>query len=324
MRHSTPIPAHSDAGFTLVEVLVAALVLITASFATLSLLDGAVKTTAQGKQRDVGNAVATEMIERATGGRYIGPTPAQIASSTNLQGTNDMVDVTAGSGPADRVRSLMATGDSTVGAVTPATPTSGAPAGPQSWTVARRGTTYTVTYLACTLSDVVAKVQIQGPADCANFGGTSCSPSALLRCSYITPQPPVAPTCTVGQSVTNPTDLSNLTVLIKLPTASALQVCAGALVGPALAASLCSAVGNSTFVNSITSGLLSSTNSLTNIIGSGISASVCPASQIDSALVGPRGTVASSTRVSVNVTWTDASGQARTIAQSELIRRPSA
>lgn len=306
----------------MIEVLVASALIIVISLGVLLMLDTATSTTAAGKQRDVANAVAQEVTERATAGRYVGPTPAQIASSTNLQGTNDMVDISGSSGPADRIAALMQGAGSTVGGVSPATPTSGAPAPPQSWTVTRRGTTYTVTYLACTSSDVVSNVRIDGPADCSNFSGTGCTETALLRCSYRNGQPPPAPSCTLAGSVANPTSLPALTVRLNL----GLQLCVGSLLGKALATSLCSAVGNSTGINTLTSQLLGSQSGLTNLLGSGLSTdvSLCPATQIDSALLGPKGTVASSTRVSVNVTWTDSGRrETRQVSQTSLIRRAS-
>ena len=62
--------ARVGAGFTIIEVLVAATLLIISVLATLSMIDRPPPTTAVSKQRDVANALAQEMVERATGGRY--------------------------------------------------------------------------------------------------------------------------------------------------------------------------------------------------------------------------------------------------------------
>lgn len=305
-----------DGGFTIVEVLVAATLLVIGALATLALLDNGASATAVSRQRDVANALAQEMVERSTGGRY---TPSR----------NDLTDVDPGAaariaGPADRLRvTLDPDGTAASTAVAPATVASGSPAVdvPQSWTLTRQNTRYTVSYRSCTTSDTFQGVQILGPYDCSL--GTNGTPP--------TPPTPADPSiCTIGAippSYVDPANPGMLTVRLAVLGFTGLNVCVGA-VSSALADGLCTLLGQSSLLSGLTNNLLGTNGLLTNLLGgllkTGATAGLCPTSQVEGALTGAKGGIATSTRIAVQVSWTDYGGHARTIQQSSTVRRPSA
>lgn len=308
-RPGTPRRPRDDGGFTLIEVLVAATLLIAGVFATLALLDTASKATATSKQRDVANAIGQELVERAQGGRY-----------TATQ--NDMTDIDATSstpGPADRLRAGMdPDGAFSSTAVTPATVTTGTlPTNvPQSWTLRRQNTTYTVTYRACTTSDTYQQVLVQGPYDCS---APATAPTGTETTSGA---------CRLGvipATGVNPANPGQLTVKLQVLGALGLSVCVGAL-SQQLSDALCSLLGSSAILSSISGTLLGTSGLLTNLLGgvrSGASLGLCPTGQVDQALAGARAGIASSTRLQVTVGWTDVSGRAQSVAQTAVVRRPA-
>jgi Tfp pilus assembly protein PilV len=294
-----------ERGFTLVEVLIAATLLVMSVLATLMLLDNATKTTAVSKQRDVANAVAQEMIERATGGRY---TPSR----------NDMTDVDPAAalpGPADRMRLAMdPDGDQSSTAVSPATPTTGTqPVNvAQSWSLKRKNTTYTVSYRACTGSDTYQQVQIAGPFDCNR---PASDPSGTEGTS-------TASGCGLGvvsAGTVDPNNPGQLTVKLQVLGVLGLSGCVGAVSAP-LSNALCSLLGTSQVLNNT---LASATGQLTSLLGGLVGGSVglCPVSQVDQVAGGAKDAIGTSTRLAVTVAWTDSAGRARSIAQSAVIRR---
>lgn len=302
-----------ESGFTLIEVLVAAVLLIAGMLATLTMLDNGNRTTATSKQRDVANALAQEMIERASGGR-------------NTIARNDMTDVdrlAAAPGPADRLRLAMdPDSEAASSAVSPATPTAtnSVPlAVPQTWTTTRRGTTFTVSYRACTISDVYQNVQILGQFDCSRVPTTTTPPSgggSSGNCSLELLNP----------TTIDPSDPGTLTARLQLLGITGLNACVGALL-PDLSTALCSAVGSSNLVNTVYSGLLGAGGSVTgllDLLGSGASVGVCPPSQVETQLLGVQPAIAATTRVSVTVAWTGVDNRARSISQTALLRRPVA
>lgn len=307
----TPAVMRSDErGFTLIEVLVAATLLIVGVLATLALIDSATKTTVVSKQRDVANAVAQEMIERATGGRY---TAAR----------NDLTDVDPASptpGPAERMRASMdPDGDQSSTAVTPATPVTGAVPvnAAQSWSVTRRNTAYTVSYRACTASDAYQQVLIAGPFDCDN-PNTTGGPGGDDE----TTTPEGCKLGVIPASGVDPSDPGELTVKLQVLGIRGVSACVGAVSAP-LSDALCTLLGSSDYLSGLlvgTSGLL--TNALGGIAGTSVG--LCSTPQIEQVSQGATEGIASSTRVAVTVAWTDFDGRAHSIARSALVRRPGA
>ncbi|CAN5274938.1 hypothetical protein BH20ACT16_BH20ACT16_04910 [soil metagenome] len=292
-----------EQGFTVIEVLVAATLLIVSVLATLSLLDNATKTTGVSKQRDVANAVAQEMIERAAGGRY-------------TLARNDLTDVDvadARPGPADRLRAGMdPDGDQVSSAVTPATATSGTlPVNaPQSWTLRRKNTTYAVSYRACTGSDAHQQVRIAGPFDCNR---ASTNPPA----GDVTTTPGgcglgVTPASGAG----NP---STLIVNLQVLGITSLSSCLSSTAP--LFTAVCTLLGTSGSLSSLQPSLLGSGGLFSNMLGGLVGGQVGCTNQVEQVAAGARNGIGTSTRLAVTVAWTDLQSRPHSISQSSLIRR---
>jgi type II secretory pathway pseudopilin PulG len=306
MRRNHP---SGEDGFTIVEALVAATILVIGLLATLALVDRATGSTSSSKQRDVANALAEELVERAQGGRY---------TTTR----NDMTDVdpaAALKGPADRLRAALdPDADSSSTTVSPATVTAGSVPllVPQSWTLKRKNTIYTVSYRGCTHSDPYQQVQIGGPFDCdrpnTNPGGNNETTQGTCSLGLIPP------------SAVNPADPAPLMVRMQVLNITGLSACVGAI-SPDLATSACWLLGHSTLLDSVTGALLGSNGLVAQLFGGvlSISGRACDASQIDQALAGVKDGIASSTRLTVTVAWTDADRRAQSITQTAVVRRPS-
>jgi len=300
----------SEGGFTIIEVLVAATLLIISVLATLSMLDRANATTAVSKQRDVANALAQDMIERATGGRY---------TSTR----NDLTDVdptAARPGPADRMRAALdPDGDQSSTAVSPATIISGTlPVNiPQTWKVQRKNAVYTVSYQACTRSDAYQGIEIAGPFDCARTytpptGGGDEATSGSCTIGAISP------------GAVDPANPGQLTVKLQLLNAFGVSACVGALSAP-LSNALCTLLGTSPLLSSIKNSLLGSNGSISSLLGGlsvgGASVGLCESKLTEVGFASASQGIGTSTRLKVSVAWTDLSGSAHSISQSALIRR---
>lgn len=299
-----------ERGFTLIEVLVAATLLISGVFATLALIDKGTQTTVVSKQRDVANAVAQELIERAVGSKY-------------TSAVNDMTDVypaAALPGPADRLRKAMdPDGDQNSTAVAPATATSGTVPvyAPQTWSLTRKNTTYEVSYRACTSSDTYQRVSIAGPFDCdrptqttpPSGGGQTTTPEG----------------CTLGvvdASSVDPANPGELTVKLAVLGITGVSACVAA-VSPPLSAALCTLLGSSAYLSNL---LVGTNGVLTGLLGgiAGSSVGLCSTSQVEQVSNGAREGMASSTRIAVTVGWTDLDGKAQSISRSSVVRRPGA
>lgn len=298
-----PHPA-SDGGFTVVEVIVAATLLIMGALATLALLDTSTRATTAGKQRDVANALAQEMIERAQGGRY---------SAT----VNDMTDVDPTSstpGPADRMRAALdAEGDAASTAVAPATVTTGQVPNltPQTWTLRRKNTVYTVSYRACTLSDAYQQVIIQGPFDCSR---TATVPSGGNQTT--TPGG-----CSVGvNSAAQASAGTPSALLLNLQVLNAVRL--NLCVTSSLGTALCTLAGSSPDLLAVKTSLLGNGGLLTGLVGAvGLGASVDCSGRVEQGLIGPQGGIATSTRLSVTVAWTDERSRPHSLSQTAVVRR---
>ncbi len=300
-----------EQGFTLIEVVVAATLLIMGVFATLALIDKGTKTSAVSKQRDVANAIAQEMVERATGGRY-------------TSAINDLTDVRpatpASPGPADRLRLAMdPDGDQASSAVTPATVTSGTMPAidvPQSWSMRRKGTTYTVSYQACTASDPYQGVVVLGPFDCTRTSPDPTTPG------NVTTTPSGCSLGVIPAGSVDPANPGDLTVKLAVLGITGVSACVAA-VSPPLSAALCTLLGSSPYLSDL---LVGTTGLLTDVLGgiAGTSVGLCATSQVEQISAGAQEGMASSTRIKITVAWSDIAGNASSIARSSLIRRPGA
>ena len=108
----------AEHGFTVIESLVAAVILIIGVLSTLSLIDGANKTTVKNRQREAGIALAREVVEAARAISY--EDLAEPGFSAALAAQPGLEDTTAGS----------------------------------TYTISRRGYTYTVTGQVCVMDDL--------------------------------------------------------------------------------------------------------------------------------------------------------------------------
>lgn len=131
--------AQDEQGFTLVEVLVATLLIVVGLFGTLAMLDGANATTTSTKAREQGVALQRELIEGARSIPYDQLTPTSIAS---------------------RVKAMPNLGDSDLTR--------------PGWTIVRRGVTYTVTLGVCSVDDPADGIGTADPAlTCASGTATA-------------------------------------------------------------------------------------------------------------------------------------------------------
>src|SRR5919206_4801002 len=84
-----------ERGFTLIEIMVAALVLVIGTLATVSLINGANATTTSTKAREQGVNLQREIIEAARSVPYSQLTPTSIVS--RIQATTGLEDSNASS-----------------------------------------------------------------------------------------------------------------------------------------------------------------------------------------------------------------------------------
>jgi len=114
------------AGFTILEVMVAMLVLVVGLLGTLMLLDGALAGTSRNNERVGATNLGRELVETARGLDYDELTPALLVEKLQARGL-------------------------------------GASATP--WTIERRGVTYTIAASACTYDDGADKIAASAPDD---------------------------------------------------------------------------------------------------------------------------------------------------------------
>jgi len=302
-------------GFTLIEVLVAATLLVVGALATFALLDRGASATGSSLARDRGNAVAQEMIELASGMRY-------------TRAANDLVSTSAPTA----VRKAMDPGGSTSAITTEQVGDLFVPR--YRWTVTRGGTEYAVTWRACTTSDRVQGVVIQGLQDCARKAacqGDECGE-------------PLDPTQTPsscgaaglglgllgignGDTTGAPIDADNVTVRLQLLnlgplSLTNLDLCVRQLVGvlglDGIVSPLCDLLGTSTVLDPVV-GLL---NGVLGALSSTSEIGLCPKDDVEAEIDDVTSGVASSTHVEVSVRWHDRhTGRDRTIRQTAVVRR---
>ena len=120
-----PRPLAADDGFTIVEVLVASLVLVVGMLGVLTLLTGSLRTTSANNSRVGATNLARELVEAARGLSYDDMAGTLVQTRLQARGLG-----------------------------------SGSP-----WTIARRGVTYTVTATSCTYDDPADKLAATPPGD---------------------------------------------------------------------------------------------------------------------------------------------------------------
>src|SRR5687767_14555374 len=106
----------SEEGFSIVEVMVASMLLLVGLLGTLTLMDGATQTVASSKAREGGTNLAREVLERSRS------LPFSTLTSDSLT---------------SNVRAMPDMGGGTTG----------------PWTITRRGLAYTVSPVVCSLDD---------------------------------------------------------------------------------------------------------------------------------------------------------------------------
>src|SRR4051794_23856603 len=133
--------AHNgERGFTIVEVLVAAMLLIVGLLGAVSLIDGAIATTSRTKQREAGTNLAREVLQQARSIPYVHLTPQELQSRLR-------------SNPGLEYFSSSQSG----------------------WQIRRRGFTYTVTASVCSIDDAKDGT---GPHDAGTFCSDSAGSSS--------------------------------------------------------------------------------------------------------------------------------------------------
>jgi prepilin-type N-terminal cleavage/methylation domain-containing protein len=159
--------ACEDSGFTLVEVLVAMMVILVGAFATITLVDRASNASSQAKTRQTGTGLARDLLEAAQGLPYGSVAPSSIVATIQGQGFGD---------------------DSSAA----------------GWQVVRNGVTFTVTASVCSVDDSSdgAGVHAAGTSFCADTpaGTADPNPDDYKRVTF-TAAPPAA----IGPAVTETT-----------------------------------------------------------------------------------------------------------------------
>ncbi len=197
-RHPT---ADSQAGFTIIETMVACVLLLIGLVATLTVVERASSTTVKTRSREQATNLQRELVEAARSVSYDQLTPNGLGAA---------------------VRARPALGDSSVGAA--------------GWTIRRRNATYTVSMGACTVDDprdgtgaheggVFCAAGGAAPAD-ANLDGTV---DGLVSASSTT-----CPSACTTPPDTNPADYKRIVALVRWPEGSNVQ--ASQVNNPGLAA----------------------------------------------------------------------------------------
>lgn len=135
-----------ERGFTIIEVLAAAMILVVGLLGTLALVDGANQATTATKAREGGNNLQRELIELARSVPYQDLQPGQVVARIRARGLSD----------------------STVGA--------------DGWTVKRRGVRYTISVGVCSVDD---PNDLQGVRVANRFCATGSGQTGAQQCAAI-------------------------------------------------------------------------------------------------------------------------------------------
>ncbi|WP_320672665.1 type IV pilus modification PilV family protein [Patulibacter defluvii] len=323
----------SEGGFTMVEVLVAATILVAGVFATLALMDRGAAATSSSLQRDRGNAIAREVVERATGMRYVRTRDATTNKYSDVNELAGLSNATSTVRPelevATRLRAALdPDGDGSSSAIT-MQDVSGRYVQRSSWQLTRAGTRYTITYRACTRSDEINQTIIQGVLDCDRPAvttppGTSFPPDtgSTAKCSL---------GLALGNNLPNvPTPTQDVRVRLQLLNVLGLDLCTGGLLNSlkgltgalgldSAIQTVCGALGA---VGPTVGSVLSGVTGLLGTLGANANIGLCPTDEIKDQTLDIAGGIGTATKVETTVTWTDRSSrQPRTIRQTAVVRR---
>ncbi|MDX8153511.1 hypothetical protein SK069_18070 [Patulibacter brassicae] len=327
-----------DGGFTLVEVLVAATILIAGIFATLALMDRGAAATGASLQRDRGAAIAREVVERATGMKYLRTTTTAADGTTTATDTNELVGLSSASSTtrpevevATRLRAALdPDGDAGSGPIT-TSDVGDAYVRRSSWALTRGNTRYTVTYRACTTSDRISNTVIRGTLDCARkVSETGTTVPGGSQFDGSTPGGKCGLTLSSGMNMAAQAalPLNDISVNLQLLSVLGLDLCVDGLLkglnlltgltGP-LVSSLCGALGP---VGPTVGGVLSGVTGLLGTLGANAQIGLCPAAELRDETLDVAAGIATTTKVETTVRWTEAgTGQTRTIRQTAAVRR---
>lgn len=189
MPPPTPPSPRGQAGFTIIETMVAAVLLLVGLVSTLTLVEQAGSTTLKTKTREQATSLQREVIEAARSVVYDQLTPNAI-------------------GPAVRARPALA--DSSVGG--------------SGWTVRRRNVTYTIAMTVCTVDDPRDGI---GPHGAGLFCGPSAAPTDGNLDGTLDGMTSGATTCAGGGCTTpadtNPADYKRIVSLVRWAQGSNVQ-----------------------------------------------------------------------------------------------------
>ncbi|HEV2999928.1 MAG TPA: prepilin-type N-terminal cleavage/methylation domain-containing protein [Solirubrobacteraceae bacterium] len=135
-----------ERGFTIIEVLVAAMILVVGLLGTLALVDGANEATTATKAREGGNNLQRELIELARAVPYEDLQPGQVVARIRERGLSDSA------------------------------------VGGDGWTVTRRGVRYTISVGVCSVDD---PNDLQGTRVANRFCATGSGQTSAEQCAAI-------------------------------------------------------------------------------------------------------------------------------------------
>jgi prepilin-type N-terminal cleavage/methylation domain-containing protein len=135
---------HDQRGFTIIEVMVAAALLLTGLVGTLTMIEGASKTTTTTKAREQGIGLQRELLEAARGIPY-----EQLVATSIVP----------------RVQAVAGLADQNLG---------------PGWTIRRRGVTYTVSMGVCSVDDAGDGTGTRDPGTFCATGAGSANASACI------------------------------------------------------------------------------------------------------------------------------------------------
>jgi type II secretory pathway pseudopilin PulG len=147
-------------GFTIIEVMIAMVILIVGVLGTVVLLEGSMSSTARTTAREQGTNVARDLVERSRQFAYSSMTMVPTAAIP-ASATSPGAPATPGA-PAVLRNSLPASDNAT--AVTGSPPLS-------TFELTRRNTTYTVTVFACSVDDPSDGIGVGDATFCAGSNG---------------------------------------------------------------------------------------------------------------------------------------------------------
>jgi len=143
-----------EAGFTIIEVMVAMVILIIGALGTVILVEGGMSSTASTAAREQGTNLARDLVERSRQFSFASMTTAAAPATASAPATPGAPTV---------LRNALPASDNAT-AVTGTAPLS-------KFEITRRGTTYTVTVFACSVDDPTDGIGVGDATFCAGSNG---------------------------------------------------------------------------------------------------------------------------------------------------------